>query len=100
MRFGPFSPAQNGVSRTKAIVAGPGAEDSSRTRPLGAGHGGRPRRRAWENVPVRDESPRGRFLLDRVVRDLLPARPQRSGAVDAPADPRHPTQAERGPRIR
>src|SRR2546422_8130545 len=88
------------VSARVGVVSELRAEDSSSTRPLGAGHGGRPRRRARENVPRWHESPRGRFLLDPEGRDLLPARPQRRGEDDTPADPRHATQVDRGPRVR
>src|SRR5207247_11453738 len=44
--------------------------------------------------------PRGSLLLDLNAPDLLSAPPQRRGQDDPPADPRDPTQADRGSRVR
>src|SRR5712691_6489294 len=53
------------VSLTGGIDATKRAEASCSAVGLVALHGGHPRRRARENVPRRDASPRGRLLLDR-----------------------------------
>src|SRR5439155_967843 len=99
-RIGRISPEEGLVSSVAGLDASTCAEPSSSAVLLVALHGSRPRRRARENLPRRDESPRRCLLLDPKGRDLLPARPQRRGEDDPPADPRDPTQADRRPRVR
>src|SRR2546427_10335619 len=87
------------VSLREELVSRFRAEPSSSAVLLVALHGSRPRRRARENLPRRDESPRRCLLLNRKGGDLLSARPQRRGEDDPPADPRDPAEADRRPRV-
>src|SRR5436853_2810234 len=87
-------------SRAAVDVAQARAEPSSSALHLGAAYGGRPRRRPWKNLSRRNESPRGRLVLDREGRDLLLARPEWRREDDALADPRDPAPADGGPGVR
>src|SRR5207244_3464719 len=98
-RIGRISPEEGLVSSVAGLDASTYAEPSSSAVLLVALHGGRPRRRARENLPRRDESPRRCLLLNRKGGDLLSARPQRRGEDDPPADPRDPAEADRRPRV-
>src|SRR5207245_10474493 len=71
-RIGRISPEEGLVSSVAGLDASTCAEPSSSAVLLVALHGSRPRRRARENLPRRDESPRRCLLLDPKGRDLLP----------------------------
>src|SRR5207253_4457972 len=99
-RIGRISPEEGLVSSVAGLDASTCAEPSSSPVDLGALHGGRTRRGPWENLPRRDEGPRGHLLLDPKGRDLLLARPQRRGEDDAPTNSRYTTEADGRPGVR